>query len=230
MKRARPTPGIGRPLRSFDRIARVYRVLEYASFGRALQRTRERYLSEMDDARQVLALGDGDGRFLAALMTRNQRVRAVAIDASERMLELLAARCSAARDRLVIQQGDLRRDAPALLAATATEAPIDVVVSHFFLDCLTEAELRALVQAVRPRLSPAARWILSEFRAPPRGLMRPVSRALIRSLYFFFWLVTGLAVRQMPDYARLLEEAGFRREARELQLLGLLTSEIWRRT
>ena len=49
-----------------DRIARWYRWLEYASFGRALERRRLEYLAATADARRVLILGEGDGRFLAA--------------------------------------------------------------------------------------------------------------------------------------------------------------------
>ncbi len=49
-----------------DRIARWYRWIEYAGFGRALERRREAFLDDVSDARRVLALGDGDGRALAA--------------------------------------------------------------------------------------------------------------------------------------------------------------------
>jgi len=54
-----------------DGIARWYRALEYLVFGRALERRRFEYLNDMADARHVLILGDGDGRFTAEFVRRN---------------------------------------------------------------------------------------------------------------------------------------------------------------
>ena len=217
-----------RPIRSFDRISRVYRMLELASFGHALERTREHYLPEMANARFALVLGDGDGRFLAKLLALNQQLHAVAIDTSQRMLDLLRTRCQENAGRVLTRHGDLRGDVAALLRGPGQDGSFDLVVTHFFLDCLSEDELERLLRSVRPRLSSSARWIVSEFRTPDRGLLRPVGRVLIRSLYFAFWLLTGLPVRRMPEYAQPLKSMGFRLEARQLRLGGLLVAEIWR--
>ena len=96
-----------RPACSFDRVARVYRLLEYASFGRALERARESFLGELGSARHALVLGDGDGRFLAALLQANRQVRAVAMDSSRRMLDLLTERCGENGRRVTTRQVDL---------------------------------------------------------------------------------------------------------------------------
>ena len=212
----------------FDRIAGVYRPLEYLSFGHALERTRECYLPALGSARHALVLGDGDGRFLAKLLLRNRELRALSIDSSERMLALQAARCSYARERLVIWRGDLRIVAPPAPASTGQEDSFDLVVTHFVLDCLSEAEVETLVRSVCPHLSRPAWWVVSEFRVPDRGMLRILGRVLIRSLYCAFRLLTGLRVRRMPDYAAALRRAGFYLEAQQLQLRGLLAGELWR--
>ena len=186
MRQAEEFRKVQRPARSFDRIARIYQTLELLSFGRALERTREHYLPEMESARSALVLGDGDGRFLAKLLARNQQLHAVAIDASQRMLDLLRTRCQENASRLMTRRGDLRGDVAALLRGPRQDGSFDLVVTHFFLDCLSEDELEMLVRSVRPRLSSTAWWIVSEFRTPDRGLLRPVGQLLIRSLYFAF--------------------------------------------
>src|SRR6185437_1080687 len=55
----------------FDRLARVYRWMEWLSFGPYLSRCRRAFLPQLRDARRALVLGDGDGRFTAALLRRN---------------------------------------------------------------------------------------------------------------------------------------------------------------
>ena len=75
------------PSVNFDPIARPYRWLEYLSFGRELERRRFRYLPEVKSARRALVLGDGDGRFLAALVRQGGEVSVDYVDLSARMLE-----------------------------------------------------------------------------------------------------------------------------------------------
>jgi predicted membrane-bound spermidine synthase len=71
-----------------DRIARCYRWLEYASFGRALERRRREYLHDAETAHSVLILGDGDGRFTAEFVSRNRVGVIDSVELSPRMLEL----------------------------------------------------------------------------------------------------------------------------------------------
>ena len=114
-----------------DRIARWYRWFEYAGFGRALERRREAFLSDVADARRVLALGDGDGRALAALLAAAPHACVDYVDVSARMLEL-------ARDARWHRAGHLSLRRRAHHAAAAAE--YDLIVTHFFLDCFDETD------------------------------------------------------------------------------------------
>ncbi len=75
----------------FDRVARLYRVLEYLSFGPMLERCRFHHLPALAaaDCSRALILGDGDGRFLARLLAACPELSAQAVDASPAMLRLL---------------------------------------------------------------------------------------------------------------------------------------------
>ena len=201
---------------NFDGIARAYRWLEYLSLGRALERMRGWHLAggSFDDARQALVLGDGDGRFVARLMRRNPGVRVTAIDVSAKMLCLVARRCVQHRHRLRLVRADAR--------SCRLESGADLVVTHFFLDCLTEAEARALVARVRSGLRPGARWVVSEFCA--HGLF---TRGLIGALYLAFRILTGLRVTRVPDYAEAMRACGFALQAEKEGLGGLLRTELW---
>ncbi len=217
-----PNPGRRRvSLRrvSFDTIARPYRWMEYASFGRLLERCRFRQLGEVTNVQRALVFGDGDGRFLARLLIANPHVEVDAVDGSAAMLALTAGRIG--------QQSRVRlHHADAL--AFAPSGHYDLIVTHFFLDCLTSAEIETLLKRIEPHLRPGARWLLSEFAVPHRQPAAWLARLLIALLYRAFGVLTGLRTRTMPDYPMLFERAGWFPELRHTFLGGILVSELWR--
>lgn len=206
-----------------DSLARWYRTLEYAGFGRALERRRTAFLGQMSTARRVLVLGDGDGRFLAAFLRVNPTAEVDSVDSSAAMLALAHGRVEkAGAARVRFHHADAGRWQP-------PADDYDLIVTHFFLDCFTDAELRPLVARLAGHAAPDARWIVSEFRQPARGPAAWHARAWLAGLYAFFRVATGLRVRRLPDHAAALGAVGFRLESETVARFGLLTSQLWRR-
>ena len=206
----------------FDHLAPVYRWLEWLTFGPYLQRARGAYIDSAGGARRGLVMGDGDGRFTAMLLARNRSVRVDAVDVSEAMLKSLQRRAGADAGRLTTQRVDLRHWNP------EPGARYDLVVTHFFLDCLTDEEALALAGRVRASTDGGALWIISEFAVPAGVYGRLIARPVIALLYLAFGLLTGLRVRRLPDYRAALRATGWMPFRQKLWLGGLLTSEMWR--
>jgi SAM-dependent methyltransferase len=192
-----------------DRIARWYRWFEYAGFGRGLERRREALLHEVADARRVLALGDGDGRALAALLAAAPHACVDYIDVSAHMLDL--ARARAGTEHVNYRCEDAR-------IARLPAAEYDVIVTHFFLDCFDETDLETLIARLADAATAQARWLISEFRG---------NGWLVRALYFFFRIATGLRTRRLVDHHPFLKRHGFRLVRHEDAWRGLLASELW---
>ncbi|HUX68656.1 MAG TPA: class I SAM-dependent methyltransferase [Terriglobales bacterium] len=209
---------------NFDRIAPLYRALEYGSFGPLLARCRAAWLPELGGSRRALVLGDGDGRFLARLLRQAPAVYVDSVDGSPAMLrrQLRRAQRAGAQARVRLHRADARTFPPPGDA-------YDLVATHFFFDCLTEAELEALVARVVPRLAPNARWLVSEFAIADHGWRRLPMRLVVGGLYLAFRWITGLQVRRLPDYAAALQRHGLRRIACRPFLGGLLRAELWDR-
>lgn len=207
---------------NFDRIAKPYKRLEYLTMGRLLEQTRLSLLPRLLEAQSALILGDGDGRFLLHLLAANATVRCTAVDISASMLRLLRERCAPYAGRLSTRQCDALRFTP------PENTRYDLVVTHFFLDCLTQAEVDELIARLLPSLSPSSLWIVSDFRIPA-GRMRLPARILVRSLYLAFRLLTGLRTTRLPDHRASLSAAGFACIERRLFGAGILTSELWQR-
>jgi SAM-dependent methyltransferase len=200
----------------FDRIARPYRWMEYMTLGALLQRTRVHFLPELHGCRRAVVLGDGDGRFLAELLRGNPELVADAVDTSEAMLGLLARRTDPAR--VTTHHRSALDFEPS--------GPVDLIATHFFLDCLTQDEVDALCLRLAGSLIPGGLWVVSDFRIPD-GAMQWPARLYVGTLYRVFGLLTGLTVRRLPDFASALTAAGLTRMGVRHRLFGLLTGELW---
>jgi SAM-dependent methyltransferase len=209
-----------------DAVAPFYHLGEFLAFGGALQQRRTAFLDKVSTSRRALVLGDGDGRFLAALLCTNPLVEVVCVDSSAAMLAIAESRVSrlgsSCRNRVRFHRADARHFAPA-------KPHFDLIASHFFLDCLPEEEIAQLIERISHWMSSNAVWLLSEFRQADRLLPRLWTRAVIRGLYVLFRVTTGLRVTRLPDYSRALAVNGLERQILQSVWQGLLVSELWRK-
>lgn len=205
---------------NFDPLARLYRWMEYASFGPWLWRCRCAFLRDLRHCRRAVAFGDGDGRFTARLLTDNSTIKIDAIDASRAMLRALVRRAGAHAGRVRTICADAREWQP-------DAEPYDLIVTHFFLDCLTTDEVCALAARMRAAAGAEALWVVSEFAQPENWFGRVLARHVVWLLYRAFGLFTGLAVRTLPDHDAALRAAGFALAKKRTWLCGLLVSELW---
>ncbi|MEO6817217.1 MAG: class I SAM-dependent methyltransferase [Edaphobacter sp.] len=205
---------------NFNPIARPYRWLEYLTLGRTLERCRLHFLQSLLNQKKALVIGDGDGRFLEELMAANPHIHVDAVDTSATMLQLVSERCHDDAARLKTHHTSALTFEPS--------RGYDLVVTHFFLDCLTQSELEALVARITPALAPGGLWLVSDFRIPS-GPMRLPAQIIVRSLYLAFRVITGLRTVRLPDHATPLTHAGLTRVDHRDTLTGLLTTELWQR-
>ncbi len=213
------------PEPNFDTIARAYKWLEYGTLGPLLERTRGHFLPLLHGRRQALILGDGDGRFTARLLTREQAMHVHAVDTSGVMLELLRRNVARSSPSAAARLTTAQTDARSVVASRHT----DLIVTHFFLDCLSQTSVSLLVDSLASSAAPDAAWLVSDFRIP-EGWLRHPAGLYIRLLYFAFRLLTGLRITALPDFATPLREARFERIAERHFVFGILTTELWQRS
>ena len=209
------------PRRNFDRLARIYRGLEYLAFGRDLERARFCFLEKLRDCRDILVLGEGDGRCLQRLVRIATAARIDCLDFSPAMLARAAARLPAeARPRVAFRRADV-------LTAELPAAQYDAVITLFFLDCFTPEQTASIVRRVGASLRPGARWLWADFSLPPRGLARWRARLWLAAMYAFFRWETGLSARALPPAEELILAAGGRRENERTFQGGFVRSAVF---
>ena len=205
------------------RIAGSYRWLEYAAFGFTLERARFDFFLHATQARRVLILGEGDGRFLARLMDYNRHASIFVIETSARMIHL--ARCrlrSEQRSRVEFRQIDA-------VTGAYPDGFFDLAVTHFFLDVLDSCEAAAVIAKVTSQLSPGAYWLVSEFQVPAGSFRQMHARLWLRAMYAFFAAATGLRASKLPPYRDLLVRSGLVEMQHCERRMGLIRSQLWRK-
>ncbi|HEX5216233.1 MAG TPA: class I SAM-dependent methyltransferase [Vicinamibacterales bacterium] len=210
--------------KNFDRVAGIYAWLERAAFGRDLERARVQFLDRARDCRNILVLGDGDGRALMQLLAAAPRASIRSVDASAAMLERAKNRVAtlAGADRVVFEHADARR-------IELGAARYDAVVTLFFLDCFTTAEVEALVARVLNHLVPGGLWIYADFELPQNGVARLRGRAWLALLYGFFRWQTGITARELPPSRGILVRLGLIESAVARWRRGLIVARAFRR-
>jgi Methyltransferase domain len=205
----------------FDRLARIYKWMEWFSFGPWLGLCRRAFLHQVASRHRALVIGDGDGRFTKSLLRTNPNVNIDAVDASRAMMNETLRRTQSHHARVHTHIADARQWQP------PANVRYDLVATHFFLDCLTTSEISSLAKAIQPSLEADVLWVISEFDLPEGWFGRLFARALVAFLYRAFGVLTGLSVRRLPDYRAALLDTGWKLLDSRRFFRGLLVSELW---
>ncbi|HXT10670.1 MAG TPA: class I SAM-dependent methyltransferase [Candidatus Angelobacter sp.] len=208
---------------SFDVLAPHYRWMEFVLAGEKLQRCRTAFLNQVRGSKNVLVLGEGNGRFLSECRRNLPNATITCVDASAGMLHQ-------ARQRLAARgMDDSRIDFihANALAWMPPQQAFDLIVTHFFLDCFRRDQLESLIAGLARAALPGANWLLADFQAANTGLARFRSRLILWTMYRFFTIVTRLPAGALTPPDALLLQHGFHLRERAVREWGLLHTDWW---
>lgn len=215
--------------RGYDRLALFYRPIERLVFGNNLQAARTALIDRLPEWKRLLILGDGDGRLLEAILlsgsTDDDFERSItSVDQSSQMLR---------RQQTRADESPAKRSLTLVHANALTYQPeqgaFDVIVTPFFLDCFSNAELRVAMPLWVAGLQRDGVWYHVDFVLPDRGWRRVRARFLSRAMHVFFGVMTGLRNRELVDLHPLFVDLGFERTQNILSPDGMIASSIYRR-
>lgn len=208
---------------SFDTLAPIYRSMERLTAGRKLQKARTEFLDMIPVPRCILTVGEGHGPFLLECCRRFPEASIICVDASKAMMAqaqqaLKESGVNAARVQWV--HADVFTWEPPV-------ASFDLIVTHFFLDCFTEEQIRTLVPRISRAADRDASWLLADFQVPQGFWRRLRSRLILAVLYLFFGIMTRVSARKLTAPDPFLQQAGWRLQRRAEYEWGLLKSDWW---
>ncbi len=204
-------------MNSYDAVAPFYDLLSRIVYGKKLLHAQRCFLSDIPNGSRVLFLGGGTGKVLPQLL-QLEGISVDYIEPSGAMMRRAMKRAAGeAKQSVQFIQGD-HTQLPA-------HVQYDAVLTFFVLDMFTELKAIEFTDIVDASLKPGALWLLADF-FPSRNI---VHRALLKGMYLFFHLATGIQTRQLPDYDKALNRHDFHRRAEKKFMQGFIRSCVYRK-
>jgi hypothetical protein len=142
------------------------------------------------------------------------------------MLELARQRIERRLPADATHVGFLRHD---ITSWTPPEGSYDLIVTHFFLDCFSEARIADIVNTLSRAATPNATWLLADFSMPAQGFARIRASLWLAAMYRFFRFTSGIEAKELAGPSPFLRAAGFALASQHLFRSGMVKSQLWRR-
>lgn len=189
-------------------------------FGTSLDRAQQVHLPRIQPTDKVLIIGGGTGRLLEHLLNQQPNQPVTYVEASSKMLEMTQARLSVRNtDSVVLLHGTHEN--------VTAEAVYDVVITNFFLDLFTDASMQQVADRLNKALKIGGHWIFTDFISDRKQTW--FQELLIRTMYIFFRVVTGLVTANLPDFEAYFRSANFQVLAHNRFCNGMVVSSLYRK-
>jgi len=162
-------------------------------------------------------MGGGTGWLLADLLQMHAAVRVTYLEASQRMIELAKEKIKDA-DRPRVEfvhgtQNSLQRN-----------HNFDAIIINFFVDMFSEKELKDILRLLWSVLRPGGQLLCTDFVDDAWW-----QKLILRAMYGFFALTTGLGTRRLAPWRRAILDSGFRLIQGELFWRRFICSQQFRK-
>lgn len=233
----------------YDRLAASYHRIEWLVFGNQLQRARVALIDQLPNWHRLLILGDGDGRLLEQLYVHRRACEQrhalspqpieeqyrpwsiTSVDHSLAMLrrqQLRLAATTSSGAAADAHGGTVRFEHIDALSYTPEAKAYDAIVTPFFLDCFSHAELAERLPIWLSGLCSDGAYLHVDFISPRSVWQRPRARALLWAMHVFFRWQTGLTNRRLVDSQSIIKQCGLCKATEHISGRGMIAAQIWR--
>jgi ubiquinone/menaquinone biosynthesis C-methylase UbiE len=186
---------------TFDLIADLYPLLEQIVFASALTRSRSFFARQVAGGKNILLIGEGNGRFLFEMVEQTSSASFTVVDSSARMLAAATRKIAALEQgaRIELIHADI-------LEWRSPTAHYDRVVTHFFLDLFRPYRLRRIVEKISRLATEDTLWINVDFSSGNQTLRQKI---VMWAQYRFFLVSAGIEASRLFDSLPYIQQAGW---------------------
>jgi ubiquinone/menaquinone biosynthesis C-methylase UbiE len=198
-----------------DVIAPVYDSLSRLVFGNSLYEAAAWTYSFIPSNSKILIVGGGTGTILTDLDKPGAGFMIDYVELSSVMVSLSERRAPFNHIHVNFHQCDIMtwRDG----------SDYDVIITPFFLDCFGKADLELVMRRLTRLIKSDGFWCFTDFVETKSKWQR----ALIRLMYLFFRLTTGLTNDRLPDYDTVFRANSLRLTAVQTFYHGMIESRLY---
>lgn len=196
-------------------LAKFYDTLVDLVFGGSLYKAQIFYLDKISKGSRVFVLGGGTGRWLSERIIREGLHSIHFVDSSQAMIR----RAREYAKGLNIEMTD------SSFEDFSTSEKYDAVVAFCFLDLFDDHALPDIVEKMKSLTGSQTVWLIVDFEEK-----RWWQRSLLRVMYFFFYLTTGLQTKQLPRWRATLLKAGLHPVYQRTYGCDFISTSVWKST
>jgi len=202
----------------FSILSPIYDFLGSLMFQGSLHSSQTFFLDKLQEAKHVLILGGGTGRFLVDLLKRVKVEKVSYVDISPGMIKQAKRKVQrlGIDDQVEFICGGLE---------LIPDDKFDLICTHYFLDCFSDDELIGVYELLKEKLSENGVWHFTDFYLDQES--SSFRKAQVRFLYFFFRMSCGLKVDKLANFKSLFEESGFKEREQKFFRRKLFRSALY---
>jgi tRNA (cmo5U34)-methyltransferase len=202
-------------MNNFNSVAGFYDTLSTLVFGSAMRRAQTTHLREVPQGCKVLILGGGTGWLLSELSAVNPACKVWYIDASSKMISLSKKHMQNATQEIVFIHGT-EESIPAGIK-------FDAVITHFYLDLFPQDACFKVIHKIKSAIQPNGMWLVADFINTTWW-----HSVMLRTMYGFFKLMTGIEASALSEWKNLLVTNGFKEYKSREFFGGFMKSAVFR--
>lgn len=206
---------------NFNYISGFYDSLGFLVFGNSLKNSQLHFLSKIPPNSKVLVVGGGTGWFLEELLKTNSIKEVLYIESSSEMMRLSQKRVEGNNHETEIKF----INSP--LEKISLQEKFDVIITNYFLDLFNEEQLKIIVPKLYSHLNTNGLWLISDFKISPKTFHKAWQRCLLKIMYLFFRITSGVEATHLSDFHILLEELKLKKINSEEFFYGMMESVVY---
>lgn len=214
---------------NFDGIVFCYDFLKKMVFGNRIDKAQVEFLTYIPENASVLIIGGGTGEILDEILKYAKAKEITYLEYSGKMIAAAKKRIKPRLDssETKFEITFIKGSVEMLNSANK----FDVVCTPFVLDVVKPEALLAFMRAIDKHLVPTGYWLFSDFFKPSSyTLVSYYHRFLIRAMFIFFNITTGLKREDLPDFDSYFKKQGYTLLASKNYYAGLIQSKAWQRS
>jgi ubiquinone/menaquinone biosynthesis C-methylase UbiE len=186
---------------NFDYVAVFYPLLEQLVFGSTLSRSRSFFVGRVTEGKNVLLIGEGNGRFLSEIAKQTSTSAITVVDSSTQMLSAASKRIAAIErsTRIKFFHADI-------LEWRSPLAHYDRIVTHFVLDLYRPNRIRRIIEKISRLATGDTLWIDVDFTNASQRLRQSF---LMWAQYRFFRICAGIEAPRLFDQLNYIQQTGW---------------------
>jgi len=212
--------------RGYNRIAVFYDLAARIFFSNKINKSQVALLPFLPDFKCCLILGGGSGYFLQQILSQHKTARFVYVDLSDRMIEM-------AKNRIKRKfPEELHRiEFRCASVEDVKNESFDLIVCNYFLDLFTDEEVDLLLERFYSEILSSRGYVyFTDFAIPEsRWIMKKVTEALLKMLYFIFRIATSIRSTRLPNFPLLFKKNNFNVLHADSFSGGIMVSAIYKK-